>query len=76
MEQLRGKDGNINGGIQYQILDVGGEKVKNAGWLEHIWVKDASRTEGFGSALLRHVQEQIQRKGGDLHVLGIITRTK
>ena len=66
MEQLLGKDGKVRGGLQYQILDVDGEKINKAGWLEHIWVKDGARSEGFGSALLEHVQNQIQKKGGDL----------
>ena len=66
MEQLIDKDGSVKGGLQYQILDVKGQQVNKAGWLEHIWVKDGSRAEGFGSALLDHVQTQIQKKGGDL----------
>lgn len=66
MEQLLNKDGTVRGGLQYQILEVGGEQVKNAGWLEHIWVKDGNRGGGYGSALLDHVQSQIKKKGGDV----------
>src|SRR5262249_8215439 len=60
MEQLRGKDGKVKGGLQYQILPIEGEKWKGAGWLEHIWVEEASRKEGLGSKLLNHVQAQIR----------------
>lgn len=66
MEQLLNKDGTVRGGLQYQVLEVGGEQVKNAGWLEHIWVKDGNRGGGYGSALLDHVQSQIKKKGGDV----------
>ncbi len=66
MEQLRAKDGTVNGGLQYQVLEVGGEKIKNAGWLEHIWVRDGNRGEGHGTTLLDHVQSQIKKKGGDV----------
>lgn len=63
MEQLLGP---IQGGLQYQILPVGGEKIGRAGWLEHIWVADHVREGGYGSQMLRHVQGQVEKKGGDV----------
>jgi glycine/D-amino acid oxidase-like deaminating enzyme len=66
MEQLRGADGKVQGGLQYQILPVGGDQVGKAGWLEHIWVDGNVRQGGYGSALLAHVQNQVQKKGGDV----------
>ncbi len=65
MEHLIGKKGEVVGGLQYQVLPVEGEKLKNAGWLEHIWVDEGSRQEGYGSGLLKHVQSQIKKGGGD-----------
>lgn len=63
MEQLLGP---VQGGLQYQVIDVGGKDIKNAGWLEHIWVADHVRESGYGSELLRHVESQVEKKGGDV----------
>lgn len=64
MEQLLGP---IQGGLQYQVLPIeGGTNIKNAGWLEHIWVADHVREGGYGSGLLKHVQGQVAKKGGDV----------
>lgn len=62
MEQLLGP---VQGGIQYQVMDVGGDKVAKAGWLEHIWVADHVRESGYGSQMLRHVADRVAGKGGD-----------
>ncbi len=66
MEHPRDEHGNIIGGLQYQVLDVEGKEIKKAGWLEHIWVDEGKRQEGYGSALLKHVQSRVQTKGGDV----------
>jgi glycine/D-amino acid oxidase-like deaminating enzyme len=63
MEQLLGP---IQGGLQYQVLHVGGDQINNAGWLEHIWVADHVRESGYGSELLAHVQDRVAAKGGDI----------
>jgi len=63
MEQLLGP---IQGGLQYQVLDVDGDKINKAGWLEHIWVADTVREGGYGSQLLAHVSDQVAKKGGDV----------
>ena len=63
LEQLLGP---VQGGLQYQVLDVGGDKIDKAGWLEHIWVADTVREGGFGSQLLDHVSNQVAKKGGDV----------
>lgn len=66
MVVLRDKEHNIIGGIQYQIIDVKGDAIKNAAWGEHIWLKKENRTFENFRGLLKIAETQIRENGGDL----------
>lgn len=49
---LRGKSGEILGGIQSQVVQVNGDTIKKAVWAEHIWLSPEARSYQNFSQLL------------------------
>ncbi|MGD9680808.1 MAG: hypothetical protein AB7W16_06465 [Candidatus Obscuribacterales bacterium] len=56
---LRDRKNKIIGGIQYQVLDIDGEMVQKAAWVEHIWVKLERRSFQSFRALLKVAKQAI-----------------
>ncbi|MBZ0186175.1 MAG: hypothetical protein K8F91_07940, partial [Candidatus Obscuribacterales bacterium] len=63
---LRDEKQNIVGGIQYQTLDINGEIIKKAAWVEHIWVKLENRSYQNFRALLKVAKDAIAAQGASL----------
>jgi hypothetical protein len=66
MVVLRDKAQNIIGGIQYQIVDVGGQSINKAAWGEHIWLAPEARNYQNFHGLVKIAEERITKAGGDM----------
>jgi hypothetical protein len=66
MVLLRNSQREIIGGIQFQVLEIGGACVRAAAWAEHIWVEQENRSFDNFRCLLKIAEEKIQRAGADL----------
>lgn len=66
MVVLRDKAGEIVGGIQYQIVDVGGQQINKAAWGEHIWLDQPARNHKNFQGLIQTAREAIKKNGGDV----------
>jgi hypothetical protein len=68
MLALRDSEGNLLGGIQYQVVTVGGVWLKKAIWAEHIWLVKSAEARNFKNlmTLLNIANEQFQASGAQL----------
>lgn len=66
MVVLRDAEKNIIGGIQYQIVEVGGQNINKAAWGEHIWLAPEARNYDNFRGLIKIAEERIKKSGGDL----------
>lgn len=66
MVVLRDKAQNIIGGIQYQVVDVGGQSINKAAWGEHIWLAPEARNFENFRGLVKIAEERITKAGGDM----------
>lgn len=66
MVVLRDKDKNVMGGIQYQIVDVGGKTINKAAWGEHIWLDNEAKNGKNFFSLVSIAKDRIQKSGGDI----------
>jgi len=73
---LHDKKGNVLGGIQSQIVDVGGDAVKRAFYGEHIWLDPEARTFGNFNKLLKIAQEKWSKSDSDIVFMEFNDRAK
>jgi len=66
MVVLRDKDQNVMGGIQYQIVEVGGKTINKAAWGEHIWLDNEAKNGRNFFTLVGIARERIEKAGGDI----------
>ena len=66
MVVLRDKAQNIIGGIQFQVVDVGGQSINKAAWGEHIWLAPEARNYQNFHGLVKIAEERIKKAGGDM----------
>lgn len=76
MHVLRDKAGNVLGGIQSQVVDVGGEQLKKAVWAEHIWLAPEARSFQNFQTLLKTAQERWAATGSDMVFMEFNDRAK
>lgn len=66
MVVLRDKEQNVMGGIQYQIVDVGGKTINKAAWGEHIWLDNEAKNGRNFFSLVGIARDRIEKAGGDI----------
>lgn len=76
MHVLRDKAGNVLGGIQSQVVDVGGDQLKKAVWAEHIWLAPEARSFQNFQSLLKTAQSRWQETGSDMVFMEFNDRAK
>jgi hypothetical protein len=73
---LNDKHGNVMGGIQSQVVDVGGKEINKAVWAEHIWLAPEARTFQNFQTLLKTGQERWTATGSDVVFMEFNDRAK
>ncbi|MCC6979914.1 MAG: hypothetical protein IT343_16470 [Candidatus Melainabacteria bacterium] len=66
MVVLRDKEQNVMGGIQFQIVDVGGKTINKAAWGEHIWLDNEAKNGRNFFSLVGIARDRIEKAGGDV----------
>jgi len=68
MLALRDKDGTLLGGIQFQVVTVGGVWLKKAIWAEHIWLVKSKDARNYTNlhTLLTIASEQFKATGAQI----------
>ncbi len=73
---LHDREGHVLGGIQSQVVDVGGEAVKKAVWGEHIWLDPEARTYINFTKLLQVARDKWSKTGSDIVFMEFNDRAK
>ncbi|MBP9094871.1 hypothetical protein KBI23_27880 [bacterium] len=76
MNVLRDKSGNVLGGIQSQVVEVGGSVINKAVWAEHIWLDPEARTFSNFQTLLKIGEERASKTGSDIVFMEFNDRAK
>jgi hypothetical protein len=73
---LHDKGGNVLGGIQSQVVDVGGSEIQKAVWAEHIWLAPEARTYTNFQTLLKTGVDRWSATGSDVVFMEFNDRAK
>ncbi len=73
---LRGSNGQVIGGIQSQVIPVGGREIKSAVWGEHIWLSPDARSFPNFRGLMSVAADRFRATGSQVAFMEFNDRAK